>query len=404
VLYELLGILGAATGKAVYATLREAVAYAVLLALGDDHRWRHGNWTELDETHTRLQLDGIALLLAHHAASGEPRFHERAVAALEWLLGIAEPLGGDGLWFLHDTLELDLTTARRFYAMRPSTAFGKSHGNTLCLNTQLDTLTALARLGAVTPGSPYHAPFVRGLRAAEHVLAARPSERWFAAITRIRDRALRAQRPSADGQSRDGGGWALVERIARRLLRRSKERWPRLVLPNGYIERDLTAAAFSDFYHVQNVKDLLALERLAPAAWMRPVIDAGVTWLLDQDLAHLVARHRGATSLLAVLGMALGRATGAAGAAPDGAPDAARLRERLEAAARRLDQAGIGLPVDLVTSTLDPADQAGLGAVDPRLIPVGLPGGRLLVINPAAETVDGVTPHGSEVRVRPRLA
>jgi hypothetical protein len=140
---------------------------------------------------------------------------------------------------------------------------------------------------------------------------------------------------------------------------------------------------------VQNVKDLQVLERLVGAAWMRPLIEAGVAWLVERDPAQLVVRHRGATSLLAVLGMELAHA--------DGAPDP-RLRAGLELAARRLAAAGIGLPVDLVTCTMGSAAHAALGALDPRLVPVGLPDGGLLVLNPAMVAVEGVPPGGSQLR------
>ena len=43
-------------------------------------------------------------------------------------------------------------------------------------------------------------------------------------------------------------------------------------MPNGYLERDLTHSRLSDFYHMQNIKDLLLLYQMNRSSWLRNVI------------------------------------------------------------------------------------------------------------------------------------
>jgi hypothetical protein len=51
-----------------------------------------------------------------------------------------------------------------------------------------------------------------------------------------------------------------------------KRFFPRLVLPGGFIDRDLSLSVASDQYHVINVKDLLTVYQQDPAPWLRGYI------------------------------------------------------------------------------------------------------------------------------------
>ena len=62
--------------------------------------------------------------------------------------------------------------------------------------------------------------------------------------------------------------------------------YPRLVHPNGMVERDLTLSLASDNYHVTNIKDLLMLYQLEPLTWLEQYIIKGTFFLRNyvQDL------------------------------------------------------------------------------------------------------------------------
>jgi hypothetical protein len=73
-----------------------------------------------------------------------------------------------------------------------------------------------------------------------------------------------------------------------------RARFPRVVQPNGFIERDLSLSMASDRYHVTNVKDLLRLYEIARESWLRPYIRGGVTFLRGlvarDGIEHLLRR------------------------------------------------------------------------------------------------------------------
>ena len=71
--------------------------------------------------------------------------------------------------------------------------------------------------------------------------------------------------------------------IGRRLLHRiywpMQRLFPRLVHPNGFIERDLSRSMASHSYHVINIKDLLTLYQQDPLPWLAYFIRGGTTFL-----------------------------------------------------------------------------------------------------------------------------
>lgn len=283
--YAHLGYLHRVTGKRLYATLRDVVAHTVLWSLPRDHRWRHGSWTDGMETHTRFQTDGIHLLLDHYAASGQRAFLDSACGAANYLIRIADTLDDGARWYVHDTLEISDTPERAGYPLRRrSRAFGKHPGNTLCLNTHVWTLTAFHRLATVCRDDrrqSYEDALARGMRALNNVLSARTADSLYRSLYALRDACLH-------WKARSGASLPLrlCDAALHRLLRHLKPRLPRLVMPNGYIERDLERTTLSDRYVPVNLKDLALLSRLTGCGWIRPFVRYGLGHWMSSGLSH----------------------------------------------------------------------------------------------------------------------
>jgi len=80
--------------------------------------------------------------------------------------------------------------------------------------------------------------------------------------------------------------------LMRYLLPFLKKTFPRLVMPNGFIERDLSYSTLSDFYHFRNIEDILVLYNQIRADWLGEIIKKSVKYSVDSGLAkHVFARE-----------------------------------------------------------------------------------------------------------------
>jgi hypothetical protein len=192
-----------------------------------------------------------------------------------------------GRWFLHDTLE------RRKKHRFKSTIFGKNPGNSLCVNTHVQTLTVLFRLGQLAPETTaYRDSFDKGLAALRRVLDHQPAELLYRPLAKLFMNYLRGAAPSDSPRARIRNG--IRHHAVVTVYRRLKSLMPRLTLSNGFIDRDLTLGAASDHYHVTNLKDLLTLYRQAPEPWLRGYIKGAFgfalplvrKWGLDRAVAR----------------------------------------------------------------------------------------------------------------------
>jgi hypothetical protein len=260
--------LGRKTRKKIYSLLRDEVAYSVLLDLSSQGEWGHGYWSDEIETHARFHLDGIHLLLSQYESTGASIWLEAAERGLAFVFDHLIDTLDDGCpWFLHDTLE------GKKYRLK-SNLFGKSVGNSLCINTHVQALTVLYRLSRLTEGKPIYADRLeRGAASLRRVLDYQPGEPFYRFLAFMLTRCFQGL-----GQTD-----ALWKRIHRGVYWRAtlmiywwlKRLFPRLVLPQGFIERDLTHSVGADHYHNTNLKDLLTLYQQVPYPWLRPYIENG---------------------------------------------------------------------------------------------------------------------------------
>jgi len=287
VLYHYLDLLSRQTKKQIYGLLCDLIAYSVMLSLPDDGRWRHGIWTDIAETHAAHQVAGIHLLLSYYQRTAAEIFLKKAALAADYLISIAADLTGDKTWFLHDSLETNPDDAARFYKLFDSTAFGKATSNTLCINTHIATLTALHRLNQIDPSDKYSTCFEKGLNALKKVLQANPCNFLFSSAYRPRDLLVRLCTKKENKITKKLlKVWTLI--LMRHLLPFLKKKYPRLIMPNGFIERDLAYSALSDFYHFRNLEDILILYNLTNADWLLKIVKKSVKYTVQSRLAEYV--------------------------------------------------------------------------------------------------------------------
>jgi len=302
VVYYHLDFLHKRTAKKLYLIMRDLIGYSVLLSLPADSRWRNGSWTDLMETHMVHQASGIHILLSHYENTANDLFMEKARAAVDYLLSCTDRLDGDRIWFLHDSLETDDEHVRLFYRnLVVSRAFGKSPSNTLCLNTHIWTLTVLHRMSELTDDERFGEAFENGLGTLCRLLGQRPASCLYGLVYRFRDLLIRLVLRTNS---------KFIRKIQKRyddalkktILPRLKKKFPRFVMPNGFIERDLCFAPLSDFYHMLNLKDLLILYSRNPCEWLAAILEKSVADTIKSGLIDYVAIYGSrATVFLEVL-------------------------------------------------------------------------------------------------------
>ena len=287
VLYYYLDFLHNRTAKRIYALLCDFIAYSLMLSLPPDNRWRHGTWTDIPETHTVHQIAGIHILLSYYQRTARDAFLLKAKDAMDFLISIADKLSDDKIWFLHDTLETNMADSSLFYKIFPSTAFGKSISNTLCINSHIATLTALHRLNQIDPSDKYSTYFEKGLSALKNVLQANPCDWLYSCAYRPRDLLIRLCMKTDNKIAKKLlKTWTLI--LMRHLLPFLKKKFPRIVMPNGFIERDLSHSSLSDFYHFLNIQAMLTLYSRTKTDWLLKQIKKSVEYSAGTCLADYV--------------------------------------------------------------------------------------------------------------------
>lgn len=274
ILYGYFGMLYRATEKSFYRAIQTIIAYTVALRVENDGRLRHGTWTDDMETHWRFEAEALQLLTIHYQQFGGVKIAEVCKKMAACIRKYADKLGGNSLWFLHDTLENTEKVKTGYPTLVCSRAFGKDWRNTLALNTHLCSLVALVRYADVFEDSEVRADVEAGVRSLRRIISRHGGDRVFALL-------FKAQHMLFGRKTRFFN--PLMRRLTRLLLY-AKKIWPRLVMPNGAIERDLSASAFSRRYHVVNLKDLLKIGRYYDLPELKRVILDGLRYAIKQNL------------------------------------------------------------------------------------------------------------------------
>jgi hypothetical protein len=250
------------TGKEIYDLLKKQIVLSVLDRQRDDGSWRHGEWTDHMERHFRLHCSAMHLLMDAVAEQDDDAIKKALKKAADFISRQHDKLDC-GTWFLHDELEKseEGMDEAPFHYLK-SNAFGKSQSNMLVLNTQLDTFVALYRYSRLTGDGQYGELLESAATATDTVLSARPADWLYRPVFK----AIELTLLPTDIASRLPVHVRLIKRIAWKylvpLVPRIKQRFPRLVFPGGYVDRELSLNIFAHEYLGINLMDLLRIYRL----------------------------------------------------------------------------------------------------------------------------------------------
>ncbi|HOM76205.1 MAG TPA: hypothetical protein PLE88_06785 [Anaerohalosphaeraceae bacterium] len=287
--YFYFGYLHQQTQKPLYAFLAFYVAYLTLLSLPEDDCWRHGIWQEQD-SHYVHWIAGVMVFTDFYKRCRLDIFLDKSRRILDRCIALSDHCRDDTRWYLHDSLEaggmLHLSPYKNHFA---SAAFGKSANCTLTLNTHISTLLAFKMFYDNTGDARYEDAYRKGFKRLGHVLQQRPASGRYAIVYGLRDLLTRA----LVGKNRI----FLQSIIARydhllgqHILPRLKKKHPRLAMPNGFIERDLTFSFYNQFYHLLNTEHLLMIYSIEPSQWLKKLISRSVRYSLASKMVLYLAR------------------------------------------------------------------------------------------------------------------
>lgn len=368
-LYVTLSGLERATGKTLYRLLKSQLLLSVLGRQGKDGGFRHGEWTGRMESHYRLHVSAMHLMMDSLAENPDDMVVRGALTrAADFVAARTDQLTV-GTWFLHDELEED-TAAMDAAPFRwvSSRALGKRESNMLVLNTHLDTSVALDRYAGITGDDRHAAAVASAQEATRAVLALRPAETLYRLIFRVVTLTLLPTRRAA--------ALPVWLRMLKRLgwkyllpqLPDIKTRIPRLVMPGGYVDRELSLRTWAHHYLSINLMDLARHQRRMPSDEVAEVIRNAAAYAHDSGILQRWAELKYEKYALGFWAEALYHLCLLV-------PQADEYRTWLAEAVLLLEDTGQGLPPSLLGANAEavpPAEQ----------LPCPLPtDGRLRVIN-----------------------
>lgn len=264
-LYVTLHGLEQATGKALYRLLKKQLLLSVLSRQSEDGGFRHGEWSEHMESHYRLHVSAMHLMMDALSEEDDPAVRVALTRAANFIAARTDHLNV-GTWFLHDELEENASAmdTAPFRWLR-SRALGKRESNMLVLNTQLDTSVALDRYMALTGDTRHAATVASARKATQAVLALRPAELLYKLLFQLISLTFL---PTYQAAALPIWKRALKRITWRYLLPHLpdlKARFPRLVMPGGYVDRELTLRTWAHHYLSINLMDLARYQRRLPS-------------------------------------------------------------------------------------------------------------------------------------------
>jgi len=263
-LHATLAGLAMVSGKRIYKILQSQLAASVVARLGPDGALRHGEWSNHMEAHFRLHCSGMHLLMDHLMHGADPAV-ELALRRASDFLSPQHDTTELGPWFLHDELEKTaMGMDESPFNWVPSTALGKSPSNMLVLNTQIDCAIALERAAQSLGDAEQEDLAQRAFRAAAAMLELRPAEILYRLAFRILETTWI---PEAEMTKLPFSKHLVRRFVAPWLQKRMhliRTHYPRLFMPNGYVDRGVSIQGVALAYHSINLMDLLRLRRRSP--------------------------------------------------------------------------------------------------------------------------------------------
>lgn len=275
-LHLILAGLAKAASDPLLDAMRKQVLMAVLERQSEDGGFHHGEWTSLMEAHCRLHCSAMHMMMDALDEQHDPCVESALRAAAAFMSRQTARLSF-GQWLLHDDLEHSVDRIKQApLTWLPSEAFGKAQSNMLVLNSHLDATIALDRYAQLTGDQQFSELVLSARESTKAVLGLRSAERlyqvlfWLIGLTFLPTK-LAAALPA----------W---KRVLKRLtwqhliprLPAIKVRFPRLVMPGGYIDRDLTQCHWALDYHAVNLMDLARYLRRFDEPIVRQVLVQGL--------------------------------------------------------------------------------------------------------------------------------
>ncbi len=291
-LYILFSGLEKATGKALYRLFKQQLLLSVLARQGRDGAFRHGEWTERMEAHYRLNVSALHLMLDTLAEAPNQTVKAAADKLADFLAAQTDNLR-TGAWFLHDDLEHSEAAMKETpFRWVKSRALGKSPSNMLVLNTQLDTSVGLARHAKLTASPRHQALLASAAQATQSVLAMDAAPWLYRPLMKLVALTLlpteRAQRLPPHLRALKRLAWKyLLPRLPD-----VKSRFPRLVMPGGYIDRELSLRTWAHHYLSINLMDLARYRRMCGDATLDPIIHTAARFTAESGILERWAELR----------------------------------------------------------------------------------------------------------------
>lgn len=271
------------TGKCLYHCLCEIIAYSILVAYRRQLPG-HGLWTDLNEIHFRFRLDGVELLLRFFQQNKRPVFWETAVTAVSSVLSFGDSLNNNGVWFLHDSLEAKEEYRKKHYreGFVNSRFLGKSKSNTLCLNTHIQTLNILHLFRRIDAKDEYANYLHRGTDSLLSALDTQNGELGYRLIYQTRD-FLQQKLMRQKNRIIRKCYHRYMLLLRKYILPVIKKFFPRLYMPDGFIERDLCAGGVNEFYHFFTLRDLVILYSQSRDPKLYPLIEKSIRYTCESQ-------------------------------------------------------------------------------------------------------------------------
>ena len=288
-LYTAYSGLEKATGKTLYRFFQQQIVLAVIQRQANDGAWYHGMWTDEKECHYRLHTSALHLLMDELDRTGCPQVKEALVSGVAFIAKHHDQLNC-GIWFLHDSLELtDEAMNSGPFQWISNHTLGKRPSNMLVLNTHLDTSIAINRYQTLTGDQQYAELIQSALASTRHVLGLAPANWlykplfWAIGLTML---------PTAEARELPVPIRA-IKRIAAGFLIKKipdiKARFPRLVMPNGYIDRELSLRTWAVDYQTINLMDLSRYARAFPGEFNEDILNKAMAFTHESGL---IQRYR----------------------------------------------------------------------------------------------------------------
>ena len=283
-LYTVFAGLEKTTGKSLYRLFQLQIVLSVIQRQSEDGGFYHGMWTDETECHYRLHASAVYLLLDEFQRTGCKQTEAALKKAVQFLSKTTDQLNC-GTWFLHDSLELSEKAMNSGpFNWIPNRTLGKSVSNMLVLNTHLDTTIAINRYGQLTGDLQYQPLVDSALQSTRAVLNLQPANWlykplfWAIGLTMIPTE--KAQKLSAPVRA--------IKRLAWQYLTKKlpdiKARFPRLVMPNGYIDRELSLRTWAIDYQTINLMDLARYARAFPGEFDESILDKAMEFTQTSGL------------------------------------------------------------------------------------------------------------------------